>query len=278
MLLENIMKRFCLSAISIAIVINWNGAALSQPLWNGSIRNSTLDIELIKPEFTSNPGFEMSSISTFITARRALNRHLVALVELPYVHNKFMPFESGERTDDIGGNPYIGLESWDASDVLFSEIGIRIPIYDEVYKGSLAGISSDLERLSAFQSDYLTIKFNLNYYLFYSEYGYFRFRAGPSIWKKVRESIHGDQTELFFHTAAMVRDELNDLILGTGIATVLYISTDRPSGQNIDYQSVSTIGYRIGRFLPSVRIILPLDEYLKDISDYSISFCTRIEF
>lgn len=142
----------------------------------------------------------------------------------------------------------------------------------------MAGITSSLERFDAFQGSSVALKSSIYYYHYFSKLTYVRLQADPDIWIRVRNEYNLHKSEAYFFGAGLLQRNIRHIKAATGTTSVLYITSARLNGQNIDIQSANSLGMEVGAFEPSVKFIFPLNDYLSEFSEYSISFCLQYCF
>jgi hypothetical protein len=149
-------------------------------------------------------------------------------------------------------------------------------IKDEYNFARAIGYYSDYYRKTAFFSDILTITLGLNGFKRNKEGFFFKCRIGPEFWMNTERGSGSDRAELLLDYCGQAGFEINRFSVAAGLTGQMLITE---GDLDFEERTVHQLGFeaclKAGKIWPSIRLLLPLDKYLKYHLDRVIALnCT----
>lgn len=241
---------------------------------NGDFRTKerSFALELVRPSF-GGEGFQIISGLANFTARLPAGDHRMIVIEVPLAHGS-LDREFANSASTTLGNPYVGIEIGNDTNSAVAVLGARIPIGQEWGDDDFAtglGIVSDMNRMPAFLTEYLTLDVG----------GRGRIQAEESPMRggilgtvsgMIPTADNGD-FEVLVNGGVHLGYYEPRWWLSTGVSGIWLASEP-----DADFSDVSTFeigftgGLDRGSLRPMVNVRVPLDEGLFFRQDYSIGF------
>ncbi|MCI0404699.1 MAG: hypothetical protein L0209_01270, partial [candidate division Zixibacteria bacterium] len=241
-----------------------------------------------KASFDGPDGVTFTTSNWYLSGRFAFTENFAAVAELPFAHGGVETLEftgnfdslgnpifaSGTESDNVLGNPYLGVEFHFPNSSFSMELGGRPPlgslgITEEGELSSFLAFFTDYDRFEAFFPDlvFATWKVGLSHT---SPTGLItRFRLGPSF----MASTAGGEPELFADYSAQGGYQGNTFTFWTGLTgRAILTEGDLSFGERTVHQFGLSGHFTAGRFIPGLLLRLPMDADLDDVLDFVFGF------
>lgn len=262
-------KRFFPAAVLAVLAVATPTAGLTaQSVWTHTDAPASVELELLRPDFSDELDFSFGTSAGFITARFPLKGSWGVAADLPFSRASWDDV-AGPESSSLVGNPYLGLE-WAASPRLTTGFGLRVPVgeIDDLtdLAPMLVGMAGEMERLEAFVPQTLGLYATADYRAPLANGLSLRFRGGPAF----LGGDGGPDDLLLGYTGQLWygRDRLN---LGGGLAGRANLTTDDADTDRTVHQVVLAGDYGLGRLRPGLQLRVPLDQAVRDVSDYTLA-------
>lgn len=245
--------------------------ALGQAGWLDGTRETRLGIEVLKPEPDGDGELTLLSAALITTLRTPLGETgAVLVVDLPLAYGKVdVPDGSGFRSEGetVVGNPYLGVEGSFGPSNVYGRIGGRLPLTPEDKPvASFVGFSSDLDRWEAFLPDQVAVDVLIGYRGQRPSGFIFGVRGGPTL---LIPTESGPDTEVFALLNGRVGYVGDGYGVTGGIGSRVLLSQPGLSFADRSFHQLSAGAWLEGSPVrPGLRIRLPLDEDLSDVTDF----------
>lgn len=262
-------KRYLAAAVLAVIPVAMPMTGLTaQTVWTHTDAPASIELELLRPDFSEELDFSFGTSAGFVTARFPLKGSWGVVADLPFSRAGW-DGESGPESSSLVGNPYVGVE-WGVSSRLTTGFGVRIPVGEVDDLSDLApvlvGIAGEMERLEAFVPQTLGLYATADYRAPLTNGLSLRLRGGPAF----LGGDGGPDDLLLGYTGQLWygRDRLN---VGTGLAGRANLTTDDAEADRTAHQVVVAGDYAVGRLRPGLQLRVPLDQAARDVSDYTLA-------
>ncbi len=253
------------------VFITGSSSLTAQSIWLSNNGGKSISFEGFKPIFDEE-GYSFSTGTYFLGFRIPIGKSLL-VAELPYVHAAYKlesPYFNMSLSESGIGNPYIGLQQRISNSSTFGEVGLRIPLAPEdKWLANMIGIYSDLDRQEAFVPHWLPITAMLNYLKKSNAGLIFRLRGGPLLWINTEKSEFDDSIELLMKYSAQIGYESGQVrLLGGLVGRMIVTEGDLDISERTAHQLGFSASVGFGNVRPGFLLLLPLDEEMKDVTNY----------
>ncbi len=268
------MKIFTLLIVTIVCV---GATAEAQSIWTDRSSDRAIGVELLAPNFGGNSTVYSGYVLT-LSSRIALSNSLRLVIEAPFAHGTITT-SSSSLSQNIVGNPYLGLEIATRKPFLYMEVGARIPIVsDEQDIATTIGVRSDIDRFEAYAPNIVQISGAVNIQPVITSGLGFRLRIGPTYDIGIRQPSNTVTTQssdlyLLYSEQLYYKNELVNIGLGLTGRTIL--TNARTNDRTVDMFEVAAKMY-IGKFEPGMTMRLPLDQSLSNVLDFTYGFTVEM--
>jgi hypothetical protein len=268
------MKIFSFLIIAIACFGATSGA---QSIWTDRDRDRAISVELIVPNFGGNATVYSGYVLT-LSSRFSVTNSLHLVIEAPFVHGNITTSFSSQ-SQNIAGNPYLGLEIATRKPFLYMEAGARIPIVsDEQDIAATIGGRSDIDRFEAYAPNIVQISGAVNIQPVITSGLGFRLRIGPTYDIAIRQHGNTVTTQnsdlyLLYSEQLYYKNELVNIGLGLTGRTIL--TNSRTNDRTVDMFEIAGKMY-FGKFEPGMTMRLPLDRSLANVLDFTYGFTVEM--
>jgi len=268
-----IFKRLFTVALIVGLPL-FNSNA--QPLYFGDSENSTIGIEIRRPNFE----YSSASNSTFfinLDARVSDKARLLFEVPVTFSSANYYYNDVNSQSQNSIGNLFFGVRTTPANAPTYFEGGIRFPTAPDNKTGSLYyGSFSDYPRLDAFINDYFVVKGAFGYKSRNKSGLTGRFKIGPSFWLDTSDNGPGsrDENEFLVNYSGHLFYLGEVVNFGGGLSGLSILTEDQDQTEMLLDISVS---FNTDRIRPGFEIHFPMTDVLDKFVDYVIGLGIEIE-
>lgn len=258
----------CIQLISVLAILLSSTTALTQPIFFGDTRETTLGLEIRKPDFENS---SVSGTSFYLNVDARVSDRMKLLFELPftfYDREGDPPFIEDYSESSLG-NLFIGLRSMPVSAATYFEGGLRLPTSpDDEWASLFAARLTDYPRLDAFLADYLILKGALGFRSRNNNGLVGKFKIGPSIF--VGTSDNDNEMALNFNGHLIYVSEVVNF--GGGFSGISLVTEDDNTEMLFDL----SLSFNTDRARPGFEFHFPITDDLNDLMEIVIGFGVEI--
>ncbi len=248
----------------------WPVTAEAQSMWIDSPGPSSVQLEVIRPVLDEQ-SVDLGGFAFYLSGRWSVGEAAAIVTEVPFAHgNTDTPIRS--ESDNTVGNPYLGLELSRRGSPLTGALGVRVPLAADRNLGSALGFAADaVDREEAFLPDVLSLHGAVRY----------EYRAptgltltgllAPIVWVDVGDAL-ADNSELFLGYAAKIGYVGEAFAVSGGFSGRGLVTESGNLADRTIHQAVLSASLALDRYRPGVQIRLPIDEDMRNLLDWVISF------
>lgn len=235
--------------------------AAAQSIWTGPPKHaSTASLEWLKPTFDQGDDISFFTSSLVLSGQATLTDRLMVVGEIPASH-----VHAGNQGASSVGNPYLGIELRGHDPSIFMELGLRLPIADDVdVLPAAIGSLIDLNRFGAYAVNVLPLQLVGNYHCAPRASNVsVRVRGGPETFLPVAQNA-GSAMILTYGVQGWYSGAQ---VAGGGGLTGRWAVTQRGAGfrESSFHQATVTVRGIFGRVRPAVLVRVPVDDPLTDV-------------
>ena len=252
----------------------------AQSIWLDQNHNKTIAYEFLKPDFDSEQELTFLTSAMFLSGRFATSEKLYLVGEISFVNYGGQRYSGESYTESAFGNPYLGLEFYNANKSIFGEFGFRLPLApkDDNQSALMVGFLTDfVERAEAFVPETFPNNLLINYRSVNESNLGLRVRGGITGWIP---SGDRDENEWFLVYALQGGYQTEQVNILLGISGRFWLSRENVEfSDSIFHQFVVTTNFNIGSVQPGLVLKLPLNENLKDMVNlvFGVSFAVNLK-
>jgi len=272
----NILFRLIKPALMIAFIIAGTAVSLqAQTGWLYPLSERGISLEIFKGDFSRDYDFTFATSNMFLTGHFPVSDALSIIFELPYSHvdRKNSDFDS----QNLLGNPYIGIKSSPLSSGTIFSAGMRVPMAPDNRLGaSETGIIVSFNRFEAFIPDLFTIGASIGGRSISPDNIIFESMIGPTMLMPTE----GGDGELYIDYRGELWIKTKTVDFGFGLSgRYLLTESDLSFGERTVHIMGFAVNLSTGRLQPGIHFRAPLDDDLQDVLDfvYGINFAYRFE-
>lgn len=259
-----------------------------QTVWLQQNRSKFLALELLKPNFEENTNVNFSTSIFILTGSVPVSKMVHLVGELSFVHVSFdvvnfnFPdgtFTSETKSENMFGNPYLGIEVGKPDANGYATLGIRVPVVpDNKSSAFITGLVSDFNRMEAYTPDIWTLAGRIHYQIKSSSGFVSKYRFGPTIWFN-SDDFSGDNGELWLDYSTMLGYETKKFSVMGGLTGRLIVSEDELDfSERTFHQFGVAASIRLANFQPGLYLKVPLDDDLfLDAVDFVLGFNVGVQ-
>ncbi|GEM_PF-5132883 len=253
------------------------GAA--QSVWTQSHTAEGIGVEWMKfardNDFRDSDHPSALSSSMFLFGRLKLDPRFYLVGELPLSHWQYIDDDGLDAQDPhtTVGNLYIGVEWYISSDVTsdslsYLELGVRFPSMPQPdfpdQRGYFSGRMTTVERVDAFQDDFLPIHLYYNVRLGLNDHVDFRLRTGLAYWSYQKEAFGSEDENLdrgYFHYGGIFYFHSPYFNASFGLLGQYWALNQREDYDHVpaSYEIASHLQYNGMNFQPGFFIKIPIN-------------------
>ena len=240
-------------------------AGTAGSIWVEPRLGSEIRLEGFQPQF-KRADFSTFSMIWFLSGNFEVNPKFRLVADIPYA--RFVDDVRGESTTTIG-NPYVGMTQGSAHSGFMGEIGMRLPLAADDEAASMHGAFGDpVDRMEAFLPEIMSFVVGTSFSFRSTDGVGMRVRIAPIIWLDTGDTLN-DGAEIYVRYSAQGTFLSGAHLFGFGFSG-RYLASEGNSG-NFGDKSIHEFGIfadlDFGRWRPSARIRLPLDDKMKQTFD-----------
>ena len=268
-------KLIFVTPIMMALILSAS-LAPAQPAQLFNEHKTIIGFDLLIPQFNNGESENLSGSAMLLSFRTKLNDGVKFVGELPLAHGSYSSYYGYKESEDVIGNPYIGIESSKITDPVLFEIGISPPVTsDNNPLASTVGIFSDITRIHDFAPKYLIGRAMIDFRK-KSESGIaVLIKAGPTLWLNTGGDEYSlrDNDEEFLNYGGQVWYEGSKINVGAGLSGITVLS-----GESLIDESRTDFQFEVGASVnfknvrPGLSLRVPLSQDLKDAINSVIGF------
>lgn len=229
-------------------IVNLN-RVVAQDIWTDNRHKKTVSLEILKAnEDRIDPTF--SKQAAFLTGKCPLTRKTRIIAQVPF---------SYYETRTAIGNPYFGIESPFNNSALTAELGLRVPLLDEIHglAGSVGRDVDRIDRYEAFATKGTTVSGALHYASQNNSGLILKLHAGSIFWFASQE-LDLNQLFLVFSAQTGYRFQRCHILAGTSGRYRIPVNSAGQS-ESVLYQIGLALEIYFGKFQPGIIFRLPLN-------------------
>lgn len=234
--------------------------AAAQPVWTGPPEHaSTVSLEWLKPAFDQGDDISFFTSSLVLSGQATLTDRLMIVGEVPASYVR-----AGDQGASSVGNPFVGIELRGHDPSIFMELGIRLPVADDVdVLPAAIGSLIDLNRFGAYGVNVLPLQLVANYhYAPTASNVSVRVRGGSETFLPVAQDAGGAMILTYgvqgWYRGAQVEG-------GGGLTGRWAVGQEDGFGESSLHQATITVRGIFGRVRPGVLVRIPVDDPLNDV-------------
>jgi len=265
---------FCLLILSLTLI---PVTVSSQSAWLDPTVESSLSLEILKPDFSSSyywyngdlSGAKAYSSVWFLTLKTRLSDNAFLLFELPSSHfdadRTYSPCYSCERIEFKGqsliGNPFLGVEATSSVSPFYGQFGLRLPVASDDKRLALEqGVVADPNRLGAFLHDVLTVRTRMGFRTREKSGLAYHVFLGACWLNPVGDLSEAD-SEIYLDYGSQLWFVTDKARLGAGLVGLLLVTGEGVDlGESSLHQFGVAANFLSGRFRPGGHLRVPLDD------------------
>ena len=254
-------KVLVLSLLSLVLIIPVSGAARS--IWLEPPTGSEIRLEGVKPNF-KNMEFSNLSMVWFLSGNFKTGGNGQISWDIPYAN---FSEKEGTASSSTIGNPYVGMEIGSENSPFRCEIGIRLPLASDEEDAAFLGAYADIvDRMEAFLPDVLSVIAGTNFRHQSANGLGLRLRLAPILWMDTGDTL-ADDSEIWIRYSGQAMVIMESGSVGVGFSG-RYIATEERD-DDFGEKNLNEFGifanWSLGRWKPSARVRIPLDEDMQDL-------------
>jgi hypothetical protein len=253
-------RRFLERCVSSALLVLLASSGLeAQEIWPLLTERNYVRVEAMRSSWEdADIGFFNGVLDLSLARQMGERQRLV----ISFPISRFSPEESTLAGTKVG-NPYLGIDLGGFVSGWYGQVGARLPIMsDSEASAAFIGTLTDFDRAEAFLVDVTSLIGTVGYRHRESSGLMVQGRLGGSLWLATGDAA-GD-SELLAHYGFRVGYDRERILLGLGLTGRLLV-TEEDAEDRGTHQITLDLGYRLGRFIPSVGLRLPVEEELSNV-------------
>lgn len=268
-----LLRPFVLSAVlALAIV----PASVAQSLWSTPYVPNQVALEVLQPGLSGGPDEDVDLLTGAATlwGSRLLNDRTTLVAGVPMARYA-ADTPAGAVSEQLIGNPYVGLGVSSTRVPLLVELGARLPLAPPQPAAARAGAVADLAHREAFAPDLLSAQLILNARWDWTRSAGLRLRGGPLGTLSTPDDAR--TTELYLRYGVQGWYEGERLIVGLGI-TGRALATERGGAfsDRTIHQATGTLIVNGPRVQPGVLFRTPINGPDSDATDLVVGLTLSV--
>ena len=140
---------------TVFLAMSVPAVSAGQSIWLPPVQESSVSLEVFKPDFSVTDQVEFLTTTWFLTGRYQKTKSIAFISEFPFSRYD----AKQEEGENLIGNPYVGISYSPSSTGMILEGGIRLPLAKKDKPvASVVGWYSEFDRWESFIPDLLTVR------------------------------------------------------------------------------------------------------------------------